>query len=1129
MWAQPTITKYPIAQGSGAVNLTLGADRNLWFTEMDGNGIGKITPQGLVTEYALPTRDTKPTGIAAGPDGNLWFTETKANQIGRITTSGAIAEYPLPTPNAYPGAIAAGPDGNLWFTEFSASKVGKISVSGTITEYALPPNSTPFGIAAGADGKLWFTEPTQICSITTSGVVTNYPVPDAPNGPITPGPDGNVWFTGSNSIWYINSTGPVLVFTGRPAFDGMAWDRVGNLWLTEGLDQIAKFTPGGTLTEYLYSYHEVAWPTGISRGADGNMWFVDAAFFYIGRFDPYNLVPDAVLNVNPPSLKFYGALEVGPSSSQTVAVTSEAPLSFYAASNSPWLTISPSGNLTAGQSITVTADPTQLRSPGTYTGNFFLQHGNVTQDVFVTLVVRAPTGGAVHVAPATLDFRYVTQTATPAPQAFTVARTSPGIEAIPFTVSNTAAWLTIATAGGVPLPNGGSATTDTGLVATVDPSVLQPGSYFTTLAVTPLNGPVVLVPVTLTVTANTTTLTASQTEMHWTYVQGGAQPRPQFIAISEAGVALPFTATIAGGSQWLVVNPAVGGIGIFFNSGVAGTGTYTETVVITVPQAKSPAPVITIAVSLTVVSAQSPIVEYAVPGSTPTSLVYGLDGSLWFTDTGSRATLPSVLKIGKINIDGVATEYALPPAPYSEIPGALTHSADRNVWYTDQGNQLLGKVTPNGAVQVYSTAPHYPRGIAADSLGGIWYTVGGESLIGRLTPAGVKAEFAFPYPQGAGLMITQGPDGNMWFTTDQNQIGKITPAGAITLYSIPAGLDAYGITAGPDSSLWFTQWHGVGKITTSGAYTGYTVSAFTSGFGAITNGPDGNLWFTESAINKIACMTPNGVVTEFVIPSAEASPNGITTGPDGNIWFTESGTGKIGKIVLAAVEPNIATIMNLAARAGNAIAPGEWVSILGTGLGPAVPQTFQLDLRGQVSSALGGVSVSFGGFPAPLLYVSATEIRCIVPYDTGGGDLHVAYNGQVSPAFTIPVASAVTGIFTANGTGSGPALLLPSPPGTLSFYVTGEGQTNPPGVTGGITVLNPSGNGPLTPQPLQAPLVTIGGRDAPVLFYGEAPGLAAGILQINVQIPARLLSGDQPLVVHFGSAFSQPHVTVPVP
>jgi hypothetical protein len=35
--------------------------------------------------------------IAAGPDGALWFTEFNANQIGRITPAGSITEYAVPT------------------------------------------------------------------------------------------------------------------------------------------------------------------------------------------------------------------------------------------------------------------------------------------------------------------------------------------------------------------------------------------------------------------------------------------------------------------------------------------------------------------------------------------------------------------------------------------------------------------------------------------------------------------------------------------------------------------------------------------------------------------------------------------------------------------------------------------------------------------------------------------------------------------------------------------------------------------------------------------------------------------------------------------------------------------------
>lgn len=49
-----------------------------------------------LTEFALPTAQCGPFGIAAGPDGALWFAETAADRIGRITTDGSVTEYPLP-------------------------------------------------------------------------------------------------------------------------------------------------------------------------------------------------------------------------------------------------------------------------------------------------------------------------------------------------------------------------------------------------------------------------------------------------------------------------------------------------------------------------------------------------------------------------------------------------------------------------------------------------------------------------------------------------------------------------------------------------------------------------------------------------------------------------------------------------------------------------------------------------------------------------------------------------------------------------------------------------------------------------------------------------------------------------
>ena len=81
---------------------------------------------GKIREFAVPTASSFPEGITAGPDGNLWFTEIDGNNIGRITTAGVVTEFPVPTASSEPEGIAAGPDGNIWFTEFAVNKIGQL-------------------------------------------------------------------------------------------------------------------------------------------------------------------------------------------------------------------------------------------------------------------------------------------------------------------------------------------------------------------------------------------------------------------------------------------------------------------------------------------------------------------------------------------------------------------------------------------------------------------------------------------------------------------------------------------------------------------------------------------------------------------------------------------------------------------------------------------------------------------------------------------------------------------------------------------------------------------------------------------------------------------------------------------
>jgi len=188
-----------------------------------------------------------------------------------------------------------------------------------------------------------------------------------------------------------------------------------------------------------------------------------------------------------------------------------------------------------------------------------------------------------------------------------------------------------------------------------------------------------------------------------------------------------------------------------------------------------------------------------------------------------------------------------------------------------------------------------------------------------------------------------------------------------------------------------------------------------------------------------------------------------------------------------------------------------------------------------------GVQVQFGGYAAPLTYVSSTQINAVVPYeiqDLSNLSAMVTYESQTSNAFPTTTTSTAPALFTSNGSGAGPVACLnqdstyngptnPAPKGSyVVLYATGEGQTAPQGVTGEVTGL--SAVPPLTPQPVLPVTVLIGGQSAFVAFYGEAPGIIAGVLQLDVQIPLNVASGSIPLSISVGGKSSQPGVTISV-
>jgi uncharacterized protein (TIGR03437 family) len=499
-YAMPTANSQPLC-------IAAGPDGNLWFTESAANKIGKITPAGAVTEYSLAP-NTVPSGITAGPDGNLWFTEMQANKIGRITTAGAITEFAL-APSSVPRQITEGPDNNLWFTEDAANKIGRITTSGAITEYVLPTSMAGLGsIVTGPDGALWFTERNlnRIGNITTSGSVQEYPV-NGMAGPveIAMGFDGNLWVTAPDAIWKITPAGaatPYFFPSANSVPQGIAAGPDGNVWFAEASgNRIGRLTPSGVLTEFQLPSAGAS-PDYIAMGRDGNMWFTEATGNRVGKVAmSVAPAPDLLYGLNSSPITFAGTAGGSPTAAQYLSVSAPNPKAFTAAvrvSSTPWLNISPSGNLTTPQNITITVNTAAL-VPGTYVGNILLTSGNVTQTVVVTLNVNAASaGGNVSVSPASFTFSSGFSAG-----GMGISSATPGNGPIPVTISSAISsppggkWLILgATSGIIPAWTTGNAPSMS-IQVIVDLTGLAPGSYAASITVAPTGGAAVVIPVTL--------------------------------------------------------------------------------------------------------------------------------------------------------------------------------------------------------------------------------------------------------------------------------------------------------------------------------------------------------------------------------------------------------------------------------------------------------------------------------------------------------------------------------------------------------------------------------------------------------------------------------------------------------
>ena len=296
----------------------------------------------------------------------------------------------------------------------------------------------------------------------------------------------------------------------------------------------------------------------------------------------------------------------------------------------------------------------------------------------------------------------------------------------------------------------------------------------------------------------------------------------------------------------------------------------------------------------------------------PGGITSGPDGALWFTNPGNDS-------IGRIATNGTVTNYT---GVGIDQPVGITSGPDGALWFTNWGNNSLGRITTSGVVSNFTGAGvDMPYGITAGPDGALWFT--NETDPGSIGPSRQREWCPTSQDRDANTSeITTGPDGALWFTNVNNDsIGRITISGVVSNFP-GTGSEPLGIVSGPDGALWFTNSdsNSIGRITTAGVMSDYVGTGIEFPI-SIVSGADGALWFTNANSNSIGRITTAGAVANYTGPGIYF-PYGITAGSDGALWFTNrTYPGSIGRITSV---PEV----SVSPASG---APGKTVAVSGTG------------------------------------------------------------------------------------------------------------------------------------------------------------------------------------------------------
>jgi uncharacterized protein (TIGR03437 family) len=310
---------------------------------------------------------------------------------------------------------------------------------------------------------------------------------------------------------------------------------------------------------------------------------------------------------------------------------------------------------------------------------------------------------------------------------------------------------------------------------------------------------------------------------------------------------------------------------------------------------------------------------------------------------------------------------------------------------------------------------------------------------------------------------------------------------------------------------------------------------------AISNSPGNNQTYfslskgsfstslTEANGTVVTFYNPN-FVYDFVQGSFSCTPSAAVC-PVGQLGLTPGATitGPVSGTMTTVPVISPGGVVTAESFGGfPSIAPATWIEIYGTNLATTLNQTWaSSDFVGSAApSALGGTTVTIGGLPAFIDYVSPGQVNAQVPSGVPAGKRPVVVTtaGGSSSAYSITVNPTEAGFLAP------PSFMLNSlqyvvatfvgTPLRYVFPVAAPGVTTARAKPGDNITLYGVGFGPVTPNTPAGQIVSqtnalpsfqiyFAGVPATVTYAGLAPGYL-GLYQFDVVVPSVAASDSVP-------------------